>query len=277
MNNELSVAKENGELYKPQQSLQVTESSRVLAETQAAMTIAQARPRDQRAAINRIQNSCQRPRLAENSAYEYSKGGAAISGATIRLLETVAQCWGNIQWGFREMSQANGESTVQAFAIDLESNTKVTRDFVVPHKMRAGRSEKRLTDPREIYEYVANQAQRRVRTCLENIIPRDVIEDALDECQKSLAVRVELTPARIKSMLDQFKTIGVERGQIEAYLQRTIDSVTPAQFLKLGRIWTSIGEKMSEPKDWFTFEEEAKPTIANKIQQKAKGASDANN
>jgi hypothetical protein len=84
MSNELSTAKENGELYKPQQSLQVTESSRVLAETQAAMTVAQARPRDQRAAIIRIQNSCQRPRLAENSAYEYSKGGGTFNGDSER-------------------------------------------------------------------------------------------------------------------------------------------------------------------------------------------------
>ena len=70
-------------------------------------------------------------------------------------------------------------------------------------------------------------------------------------------------------MTDQFKTIGVERAQLEAYLQRDIGSVTPAQFLKLGRIWTSIQEKMSEPKDWFTFEGESKPTISNKIKEKA--------
>ena len=273
MSNELSTAKENGELYKPQQSLQVTESSRVLAETQAAMTVAQARPRDQRQAIEKIMTTCQRPRLAQGAAYLYSKGGQEITGATIRLLEAVAQNWGNIQWGFREMSQANGESTVQAFAIDLESNTKVTRDFVVPHKLGlSGGRTKRLTDPREIYEYVANQAQRRVRTCLENIIPRDVIEDALDECRKTLVSHVKLTPERIKDMLEKFKEFDVTREHIETRFQRSIDSITPAQFLTLADIFKSLSENLGTPeyyfKDW-KFEEESKPTISNKIKEKA--------
>ena len=32
----------------------------------------------------------------------------------------MAQAWGNMQFGIRELDQRNGESTVQAFAWDVE-------------------------------------------------------------------------------------------------------------------------------------------------------------
>ena len=108
-----------GELIQPQQSLAVTESSRTLAEVQASLTVAAARPRNTRAAIDRIMTACQRARLAEGATYEFSRGGSKVSGPSIRLLESIATNWGNIQFGFRELSQSHGESTVEAFTLPL--------------------------------------------------------------------------------------------------------------------------------------------------------------
>ncbi|MBK8872350.1 MAG: hypothetical protein IPN19_15285 [Elusimicrobia bacterium] len=45
----------------------------------------------------------------------------------------MAQQWGNMNFGIREISQANGESTVQAYAWDVESNTRREVVFQVPH------------------------------------------------------------------------------------------------------------------------------------------------
>ena len=41
----------------------------------------------------------------------------------------LAQNWGNIQYGIRELSSENGESTVEAFAWDVETNTRQTKVF----------------------------------------------------------------------------------------------------------------------------------------------------
>jgi hypothetical protein len=257
-------------VVRPQQSLTTTESSRVLAEIQAALTVAQARPRDEIRAIDRIKTACQRPRLAEDSQYEYSKGGSKISGASIRLLECIAGYWGNISFGFRELSNAGGESTVEAFAW--------VKTFTVPHRIKSGGGYKPVVDPREVYELVANYAQRRVRACLENVIPRDVIEDAVDQCNRTLATKVDLSPDSIKAMVSKFKLdYGVTKDQIEIRLGRSIDSIAPAQFIAMRRIYTSLKDGMSEVKDWFKPIEVAaetkaieKPSTKDKLKKSAK-------
>ena len=45
----------------------------------------------------------------------------------------LAQNWGNMQFGIREIEQRAGESTVQAFAWDVETNVRREVTFQVPH------------------------------------------------------------------------------------------------------------------------------------------------
>lgn len=229
----------------------LAEQTRAAAEIQAALTIAASRPRDEKRAVDRILNACQRPRLAENSQYDFSRGGTAITGANVRLLEVIASCWGNLQYGFRELEQRDGQSHVEAFAWDLETNTRVTRVFAIPHKTKAYGELKTLTDPTDIYYHVANQAQRRVRAALEEVIPRDVVEDAIDECAKTLKASVDITPASLKKLVATFGKFKVTKAQIEKRIQRQLDAITAAQYVKLQRIYTSMRDGMSEAGDWF--------------------------
>jgi hypothetical protein len=268
---------EDRELVVPQQTAAaISDQRRAIAEAQAALMVAAGRPRDERAAVDRILTACQRPRLAELSQYSYSRGGTEITGPSIRLLETVAGCWGNLQYGFRELEQRIGESQVEAFAWDLESNTKAIRVFSVPHSMKARGGMKRLEDGRDIYEWVANQAQRRVRACLQEVIPRDVVEDATDECTKTLATKDPVTSEKITKLVAAFGGFGVTKEQIETRIQRRIDTLTPAQMVSLRRIYTSLKDGMSQPAEWFKqteAEEPEKPaTLKEKLKAKAKAA-----
>ena len=97
---------------------------REIAEVQAAMLIARMNPRNQIEAMDRILQACTRPTLAQAALYSYSRGGSEVTGPSIRLAEAMAQCWGNFQFGVRELEQRNGESTVEAFAWDVETNTR---------------------------------------------------------------------------------------------------------------------------------------------------------
>ncbi|MEL6110729.1 MAG: hypothetical protein AAFU85_32390 [Planctomycetota bacterium] len=239
------------------QALSVVESSRVVAEIQAALTVAKASPRDEVRALDAIKTSCQRQRLAEQAEYSYAKGGSDIKGPSIRLLETCARHWGNLDFGFRELSQGDGESTVMAFAWDLQTNTRCVRQITVPHSMMARGRVKKLTDPRDVYEHVANMAQRRVRACLENVIPRDVWEEAVDECRNTLVSKVDLSGDAVPKMVKAFEDdFDVTREQIVKRIQRNLESITPAQFLRMRGIYNSLKQAMSEPTDWFEFEDE---------------------
>jgi hypothetical protein len=244
------------------------EAQRAKSEIEASLTIAAARPRDERLALDQILLSCQRAGVAEEAEFEYSRGGTAITGATIRLLELVAQKWGNLCWGFRELARYDGDaghpgsSTVQAFAWDLQSNSRRTVDFIVPHAIKSHNKTKVLTDERDVYELIANVAQRRVRTSLENVVPRDIVDSAVEECRKTLKTNEAMSPEKTVKMVKAFAEFGVTAAHIEAWLQRRIDTMTPAQMVRLRRIYTSLRDGMSTPEDWFQVAQPEAPKSA---------------
>lgn len=262
-------------------ALVAVEQSRAVAETQAALLMAKRFPRDPRLAMDRILNACTRPSLAEQSLYTYSRGGTDITGPSIRLAEALAQNWGNIQFGIRELEQRAGESTVEAFAWDVETNTRQVKVFQVKHERhtKAGGA-KALTDPRDIYELTANQGARRLRACILGVIPGDVVEEATKQCEVTLNTKAEVTPERIEKLLSAFADFGVTREQIEKRIQRRIDAMTPAQLVQLGKIFNSLKDGMSAAGDWFevvqaTEGEAAKASGATKIREAAKAAAGA--
>jgi hypothetical protein len=228
-----------------------TNESREIAEVQGAMVLAKRFPRQQQEAIDRILIACQRKRLAECAVYQYAKGGTDISGPSIRLAETLAREWGNLHFGVRELEQRDGESTVEAYALDLETNVRSSKIFVVRHIRHTRNGDYKLTDPREIYELVANQGARRLRNCILAIIPGDVVESAVEQCETTLSTSADLTPERVKAMLEKFAQYGVSKEQIETRIQRRLDAMSPAQFVQLGKIYNALKDGMGIPSDWF--------------------------
>lgn len=248
----------------------VAEQQRAVAEIQAALTVAAARPRNEVVAVERIANACQRIGLAEKSEYVYDRGGTEITGPTIDLLTVIANCWGNIQFGFRELSQRDGASEVEAFAWDLETNAKRSVTFTVPHKRVTKRGTSILTDPRDIYELVANQAQRRVRACLEAVVPPDIVEDAVSQCRATLRTTAQVTTESIAGLVDAFGKLGVTKTQIETRLGRRLDAMQPAQLVSMRRIYKSITDGMSKPEDWFQPDEQEKKPEPESVKDKLK-------
>lgn len=108
-------------------------TSRQTQEVQGQIIMAKKFPRDEIAARNRILTACQRKRLAEQAEYEYQRGTSKVTGVSIRLAEAMAQNWGNLDFGFVELEQRAGESQVMAYCWDLETNTRQTKIFAVPH------------------------------------------------------------------------------------------------------------------------------------------------
>lgn len=241
---------------------QATESSRAVAEVQAALFIARTNPRDQKRAMDRILNACCRPSLAESAIYAYARGGNSITGPSIRLAEAVAQQWGNMQFGIRELSNSGGKSEVQAFAWDVETNTRREITFTVPHIRHTKKGSYKLEDPRDIYELVANQGARRLRACILAVVPGDVVEAAVNQCQLTLQSHTDVTAEGIKKLIEAFEPLNVTKAQIEKFCQCRAEAIKPAQIVRLRSIYTSLRDGMSSPSDWFEPDETVQPTIA---------------
>jgi hypothetical protein len=153
-NGEFSLGFANGHTIQQQRNdaVQQTSEARAVAEVQAQYVIAKRFPRNQHESFMQIMESCKRPFLAEQAMYAYPRGGQLVEGPSIRLAESMAQSWGNLDCGIREVSQANGISVAEAYAIDLQTNTRVTKVFHVPHVRDTKKGKQKLTDSRDIYE-----------------------------------------------------------------------------------------------------------------------------
>ena len=226
--------------------------SRQAQEVQAGMVIAKKFPRDENQAFTRIKRSCSRRSLAEVACYEYPKGGTKVTGPSIRLAEVLAQNWGNIDFGIIELDQRPGESSVMTYCWDLETNTRQTKVFQVPHTRKARGKITTLDDPREIYEMVANQGARRLRACILGIIPRDIQDAAVEACEKALVDNTTPIKDRIREMLSVFETkFNVSQAKIEEYLGHDADAISEAQLVKLRKVYNSIKDGMATADSFF--------------------------
>lgn len=258
MSNEM--VKVEGELTKTENGSIAVAQSRAMAATIAKMQVAKQFPRDVKNAIARINNECMRPTLAAVATYTYSRGGTEITGPSIRLAEVLARNWGNVDAGIKEIEQRDGESTVIAYCTDLETNFHDEKEFQVKHIIfKKNGGAKRLFDPRDIYEKVANDGARRKRACILAVIPKDVVDMAVEQCENTLKANCQITKERIDTMIEKFKDFGVSLEMIEKRIQRNMASIAPAQFIWLGKVYNSLKDGMGKVDDFFEKPEEAKP------------------
>lgn len=228
-----------------------TAESRAVAEVQAQYVIAKKFPRDELDSYQRIIKACKRPFLAEQAVYCYRRGSAEVTGASIRLAEAIAQAWGNIDCGVRELNQEDGMSVAESYAIDLETNTRVSKTFHVKHVRDTKQGKKALTDSRDIYEMVANQGARRLRACILGVIPGDVVEAAIAQCTKTLESSDVPMSEQIRRVLMAFDEVGVNHENIEKFLGHKLEATIPKEIVTLRGIYKSIKDGITDRSQFF--------------------------
>lgn len=201
------------------------EQSRAVAEVQAAVTVAQARPRDEGYALRRAIESCRTWEVAEGAFFRFPRGGETVSGESIHLAVELARCWGNIDYGIMELDRddANAVSEMLAFAWDLETNTKSRMTFLVPHRRDTRSGPKMLTDMRDIYENNANNGARLLRECIFRVLPPYLKEQAKQACRETLerGQGDKTLPVRISEAVAAFEELGINIDRLEAKLGKS--------------------------------------------------------
>lgn len=243
------------EQYNQQQSnvLAQASSSREMEEVKGQIFMARQFPRNIFQSEQRILDSCKRPELAKSAVYSYPRGGTKVEGPSIRLAEVLAQNWGNLSFGVKELEQKSGESIALAYAWDLETNVRQEKVFTVPHSRKANGSIKKLEDPRDIYELVANNGARRLRACILGIIPGDIVDKALAECNKTLQgnnqgpLKDRISVA-LKAFKDKYR---VTQEMVETRFGYNAEAFTEYDYLELIKIFNSLKDGMSKVDDWF--------------------------
>lgn len=232
------------------------QQSREVAETQTKYLMAERFPRDEVRAMDRILNAFSRPSLAERAQYQYARGGTDIVGPSIHAAQSIAQGWGNIEFGWDEVARGIGAdgipySEVKAYATDLQSRVPRATKFIVKHWRDTKNGGYKLKDERDIYELCANMAQRRVRGCILAVVPTDVVDSAMEQAATTLSSNADTSPSAMAKMVSSFAEFGVTKEMIEKRLQRRLDAITPAQVVQLKRIYVSLRDEMSSVGEWF--------------------------
>ena len=247
------------------------EKTRVLQEVQAQVLVAQKCPRDEQKAYKRIMDSAKRMSLAENAIYCYPRGGQTVKGASIRTAETIAKYWGNLAYGIKELSQDNETKTseVMAYCWDLENNVRAEKVFKVKHRRTTKKGAYYLEDDRDIYELTANMGARRLRACILNIVPIDIVEDFLEACQKTIAgANDKPLKERVRDMIQAFEQIGVTQNQIEKRIGTKADCFIEQNLVVLRGIYKAIKDNFGKIEDYFEKEElERERSVLNEINE----------
>lgn len=228
------------------------EASRAIAEAQGKLVIAKRFPRNEVQAYAKAMEACQRPAMAAKAFYSFPRAGQTVEGPTIRFAEELARCWGNIDYGIKELSQDGGKSEMQAYAWDLETNAQSIQNFTNPHQREQGKKMVTLTSQRDIYENNANMATRRLRSRILAILPSWFVEDAIVECKKTLAGQNDVPLIdRVKKMVVQFSKFGVTQSQIEKRLKKKIDNMDADDLVEFVGIYNAIKQGESKVSEWF--------------------------
>lgn len=231
-------------------------------------------PRDKFTALNNILDSCQRFTLAEKAEYAFPRGNQTVKGPSIRLAEVIAQAWGNLDFGVVELERRDGESIMQAYCWDLETNVRRSQNFNVAHSRDVNvggkKVKKPLTDERDIYEMTANQGSRRVRSCILSVIPGDVTEKAQEMCHRVIAAGKsgKTKNDRILDLVRAFDKNGVPQSAIEKRLGHKMDHCTEEEIADLVAIGNSIHDGASKRTDWFDLGEGVQSEATKDLNEK---------
>lgn len=254
------------------------QESKELSEIKGKMFLARQFPRDPNYALQAALQECQRKELAEQAMYEFTRGDSKVRGPSIRLVEVLARHWSNITCGVDEIESKDGETTIKAYAWDLETNVSDSKTFSVKHVRSTKKGTYKLTDERDIYEAVANKGARRKRACLLAVLPGWYVDAAVDACEKALTQSLtdgQTLEEVIQKLVAAFSEFGIAPGQIEEKMGKEIDKLSKNDVVKLRHLYSAIKDGFVKPTDAFGLPPEPDKEVPSDTEAEALDALNA--
>lgn len=222
------------------------------AEIRAAITVALRFPRNEDRAFARLMRACQRTSFAEDVSYSFPRGGSDVTGPSVYLAREAARVWGNIRHAADIIADSEDSRTIEGWAWDLETNTKVSAQDTFKKLIFRKKGGWIKPDERDLRELTNRRAAILKRNCILEILPKDLIEDAQGIAAETLKVKAEQDPdgARKKILL-AFNSINITADMLEQKLGHPLSQSSPAEIGELRRIYKSIADGNSTWADYM--------------------------
>lgn len=228
------------------------------AEIESAIIVAKKFPRDETAAYSKLLKSTKRPTFARKGRYSFPRGGQEVAGPSVNMAREAARCWGNIRYGVSIIPTEDDEELIQieAWAHDAEENTWAYAQDRFPNKVFRKRDGWVKPDERDRRELVNRRGAISVRNALLQLLPFDIIEDALAACvattraaaQQDLEVNREDT---IRKLVLAFDAKGVDKAMLEGRLGHSTDLIDENELDELRSVWQSMEDGNTHRADHF--------------------------
>lgn len=231
------------------------ESQRAIAEAQGKQLLARKFPRSMAQAHVDFMEACKIPEFAAVAFYAVPNRG---SGPSIRFAEEAARCYGNFEFGHRELSRDNGRSVIEVYAWDTEKGNHSVRQLTVEHVVDTKNGPKVLRDQADIDNRIANVASKQMRGRILALLPKGLVMAGQAECRKTLAGDNDKPVAqRVRDMTGAFARFGVTIQHLEEYLQHSVDGTTLDELVDLTGVYNAIRDG-AKAGDYFSLKDDKK-------------------
>lgn len=240
-------------------AIAVAEQSK--ASVQARWVMALQRPRDLMRARQTLLADCKRLRFAETAIYN-KPIGQGVKGPSIRMAEAAARALGNILCECATIYDDTEKRIARVTTTDLESNATYWLDVTLAktiertrpmegRKIHAVRKNSRNQDvfvieatDDEILDRERALVSKAMRTCLLRLVPGDLLEEALEQCEATRRGDVKADPkAAVRKMTDAFQSLGFSAAHLAEYLGHAVDTATIEEIDSLRGLFNALREK----------------------------------
>lgn len=257
----------------------VAATAREEAELKGAIFLARQYPRNEAQAYTAIMNTCKRPGFAEQARYSFPRGNQTVAGPSINMARELARRWGNIRFGLRVVGVDDDMVHIRGYAYDLETN------LLVEHEDKFARLIYRRSrgwiepDERDLRELVNRRGAILVRNAILQVVPTDVVEDAMravgETLTKAAAGDIEQSREQaVRRLTLAFDAFGVTTEMLEEHLGNPLDAITPEQLADLRGVYRSINDGNTRRQDHFGTGADAPDSEANKDLNEALASDD---
>ena len=236
--------------------LQAAGTAAIIQEIQGAMVLAKKFPRNIDEINLALVKACHRRSLADAAVYSFPRGGTQVKGPSVNLARVAAQAYGNIRWGLDIIRSDDEEVLIRGWAWDIETNTKVTADdrFKKLIFRKANGGQWIVPDERDLRELTNRRGAILVRNCLLQVMPKDLIEDAMEQCYKTIKGNIKDVGKSKKECIKLFDQLGVTVRQLQDHVKHS--TWTKDDLVELKQIYNSIKDGQAKIEDIFVIKKE---------------------
>lgn len=232
-------------------------TAKATADINARWMIAMHRPRHLMDVRDALLRECATPGFAAKAMYSVPRGGASVTGLSIRFAEAAMVAMGNMGVEAMTLYDSDTERTVRVTVTDFEVNAAWSRDLTVRKTKEVKRRPASFISERtnsygdpvwtveatddDVTTKEASAISKASRTGILRLVPAWLLADCQAKIQAVMRDKAAADPrAEMRKVCDEFGKLNARPSWIEEWLGHPIDQATPAEIVELRQLYVGI-------------------------------------